>query len=489
MTGKTTNGFGWQPTILLIGAITVLRIAVLSISALNLGEDETQYWAWAQDLDFGYFSKPPLIAWIIAATTSVFGDGPLAVRLAAPLLHGGTALTIYAIGCTLFDRPTAFWSAVVYATLPAVSLSAGLISTDVPLLLFWALALLALIRALKTPTWPLALGCGAAIGLGLLAKYAMIYFVPCAVIGAFLVPRLRNLLLSRWSALAGGFAALVFAPNVIWNAAKGFPTFAHTAANANLGGRLFNPFELAEFLGAQFGVFGPILFAALIVGTVLRVTKHKTAITDQNRLLLSFSLPVLAVACGVAFLSRANANWAAPAYVAATPLVVHWLMQQEYRFWLKGSVGLHAVIAIVIAAGMASPAFADAAGLANGLKRVRGWEPLGRTIARRVATEPYTAILAEDRETMGALIYYARPRAVPVVMWNWSKPPRNHYEMAMTFEPTTEARVLLVSPVEKPEYILDHFRSVVSLGRVTIRLDAKRRRIHYLFTLEGYEPS
>ena len=71
----------FQATLLLVGLLTGLRIALLFSADHNLGPDEAQYWSWAKDLDFGYFSKPPMIAWIIAATTAVFGFRNLASKL------------------------------------------------------------------------------------------------------------------------------------------------------------------------------------------------------------------------------------------------------------------------------------------------------------------------------------------------------------------------------------------------------------------------
>ena len=76
-----------RAAIVLLAAFTMLRSAVLFIDPNSLYADETQYWLWSQSLDWGYFSKPPMIAWVIAATTTVFGDADWAVRLAAPVLH------------------------------------------------------------------------------------------------------------------------------------------------------------------------------------------------------------------------------------------------------------------------------------------------------------------------------------------------------------------------------------------------------------------
>ena len=79
---------------LLIG-LTVLRLASLITSPMNLHGDEAQYWSWSREFDWGYFSKPPMIAWLIGATTSIFGNAEWAVRLSSPLIHPLTAYVIF----------------------------------------------------------------------------------------------------------------------------------------------------------------------------------------------------------------------------------------------------------------------------------------------------------------------------------------------------------------------------------------------------------
>ena len=133
---------------------------------------------------FGYFSKPPLLAWIIAATEHVCGSGEACVRVASPLLHFATGLIVYAIAEELYDERTAAWSALAYGLAPGVIFSARIISTDVPLLLFWAVGLLAYVKLLRGPDWRWAVVLGVALGLGMLAKYAMIYFLLSAACAA-----------------------------------------------------------------------------------------------------------------------------------------------------------------------------------------------------------------------------------------------------------------------------------------------------------------
>src|SRR5437016_7532739 len=81
----------------IIAAVTLIRCAVLVISPLDLYPDEAQYWWWAQTPEFGYFSKPPMIAWIIWFSTAVFGQAEWTIRLASPLFHAATALLIFCI--------------------------------------------------------------------------------------------------------------------------------------------------------------------------------------------------------------------------------------------------------------------------------------------------------------------------------------------------------------------------------------------------------
>ena len=65
-----------QKTFLFLLAIFLIKIMSILNSPLSLSVDEAQYWDWSNNLDLGYFSKPPLIAWLIASTTYFFGmDG------------------------------------------------------------------------------------------------------------------------------------------------------------------------------------------------------------------------------------------------------------------------------------------------------------------------------------------------------------------------------------------------------------------------------
>ena len=84
----------WAVGVSLMIALT--RILALRHSSLDLLPDEAQYWSWSRHLAFGYFTKPPAIAWLIRATTALAGDDEWAVRLSAPLIHALTGIAIAA---------------------------------------------------------------------------------------------------------------------------------------------------------------------------------------------------------------------------------------------------------------------------------------------------------------------------------------------------------------------------------------------------------
>ena len=50
---------------LCLGILLAVRLAAIHAATTDLVLDEAQYWTWSRALDFGYFSKPPMIAWVI----------------------------------------------------------------------------------------------------------------------------------------------------------------------------------------------------------------------------------------------------------------------------------------------------------------------------------------------------------------------------------------------------------------------------------------
>src|SRR6185312_1238622 len=229
----------WRWALWTVFAVTVARLLWLAGGHTDLYPDEAQYWLWSLHPAFGYYSKPPLVAWLITASTAVFGEDEFAIRVTAPLLHFATSLVIFALARRLYDARTAMWSAIAYATLPGVSASAVIISTDAPLLFCWTVALYAFLRAREPGGERWWLMVGIAAGFGLLSKYAMAYWLLSALLFLLLFRDERRHLKRFFGAVL--LALLVYAPNFAWNASNGFVSYLHTRDNADLGGPLFHP--------------------------------------------------------------------------------------------------------------------------------------------------------------------------------------------------------------------------------------------------------
>ena len=78
-------------TFLAVISITIMRLYAVFVSPLDLSVDEAQYWLWSLTPEAGYFTKPPMIAWVISIGTSLAGSGEAGIRLMAPVFHGITA--------------------------------------------------------------------------------------------------------------------------------------------------------------------------------------------------------------------------------------------------------------------------------------------------------------------------------------------------------------------------------------------------------------
>lgn len=485
-----------RPTVVFLtiaGALTLLRIAALIFAEIELGPDEAQYWFWSREPAFGYYSKPPLIAWLIATSVGLFGDSEWAVRLPAPLLHFGTACILFALARRLYGATTALWSGLGWIALPGVSLSAMLMTTDAPLLFFWALGLYLFFRLLERPkntgaSYALAAGLGAAIGLGLLSKYAMIYFLVGAGLSAALVREARTVLLSPHAGLSGIVALAILAPNIMWNAENEFGTIAHTAANANWTGDLFRPAAFAAFFGAQFGVFGPVLFALLLWGLATLSSRLAQAGEDRRRdlVLLAFALPPLVIVGVQALISRAHANWAAAAFPAAVVLATVWALRARLRLALVGSAAIHAGAALAIVALFVNLAAFDALGLSNAVKKLRGWDTQAAALAEIAA--PYDAVITDDRELMGSLLYYMRGRT-PIAAWDSNRRVDNHYEAFFAYDAHAASRALYVSLRPDATAVTHDFSSVTPAGEIAIDIGREYPRTLYLFAVSDYAPS
>ncbi|MEL7211072.1 MAG: glycosyltransferase family 39 protein [Pseudomonadota bacterium] len=398
-----------KPVLWGVGLLTLYRVFALWWGQLDLFVDEAQYWFWGQELAFGYYSKPPMIGWVIRAFVEAGGsDAAFWIRLPAPLFHAATALILGAIAREHLGHRAAIATALGYITLPVIAVGSTLISTDTIMFPFLALALGGYLRLVIAPSRNLALFTGAMLGLAFLSKYAAIYYVLCAGIVALALP-LERLRLRDYGLILLAFV-ITISPNILWNVANGFSTLQHTADNADWvrdpstrAG--LNLIGLTEFFAAQFAVMGPLVFAALL-------TMGWHAIRGQLTLvqvtLLLFALPIIAVVCVQALLSEAYANWAAAASVAGVVAVMSWLIDRpgwlRVSFWINGAVSVILPILTLFAGSLTL----------NGktllFERYVGLDEMSEQIFEVAEQAGQDVIVASNRDILANLFYTAKGR-------------------------------------------------------------------------------
>jgi 4-amino-4-deoxy-L-arabinose transferase-like glycosyltransferase len=469
-----------------LAALLALRLAAIYAAKIDLVFDEAQYWTWSRELAFGYFSKPPMIAWVIRIASAVCGDGEVCIKAASPVVYTLASFMIYLSGRALFGARVGFWSAIVFDTLPGVSYSSLLITTDVALILFWTIALYAWVMLVKRQSMGFAALLGVAVGLGLLAKQAMIYALLCIICHAVVSREARAALKGGRAIVAVLIAAALFAPNVTWNIENGFPTIRHTESNIGWQYPYVHPYRVLEYFALQFGVFGPILFAVLLRAAWREIRRPSD---PAKILLLSFSLPVLTLLTVQALLSRAHGNWSATAYPAASILVTAVMIELKRRILFGVSLALHLAIAIILAA---APAFALKLPLFERLRflsQVIGWRGVADAVRAKLAEEHYGALVVDTRELAAELLYYLRDDPTPLYVLPVGPVPSDHYEMTRPFTAATPEPILFVSLTRCPEKFAQSFASSTALGFATVPLvETKVRMVHFC-RLAGYKGS
>ncbi len=475
--------------VVLIACILAYRCLVLMTSGPNLSMDEAQYWYWSTQLDFGYYSKPPMLAWLIATVTAICGDSEVGVRAASLLIYPAIALILYVFSRRLFNSKTAFYAAAIFFTMPGVAMGNILITTDAPLLLFWCLSLVLFLTVIETNKPWQWLALGVVTGLGLLSKYTMVFFAPSVLLLLLSMRTYRHHLRNPRLYLAAGLALLIFLPNVIWNVRHHYPTLHHTMEISHLDQAWLQWDELAFFLLGQFGVFGFISFAVFLVYAFQLLKNWQE--TPPHRLIV-FALVFLSVITLQALLGSANANWAVPTYIAASILVGYYLAENSRTRWLVAAIILNlSVGSLVYHYESALGIFGIELTRDNDILRdARGWRSLAQEVQKLKANYPAATMLFDSRYEMAEMVYYIRPHPLDAVKWNPRKEIHDHFDLVTTMDGKLGSDFIYVtSSPALAEQMTQSFLLTRKLSDIELRVNKSYKKnfhVFYLHEFRGY---
>lgn len=468
-----------------IMAVLVLfyRELVTVFNPITLFYDEAYYLSWAQNPDWGYYSKPPMVGWLIALTTGLFGNGEWAVKLAAPTLYVMTSLVIFKLMLFWFNRNAAFFAGCIFLFMPLVSLNSLFITTDAPQLFFWTTAIYCFARAMDSDSWKWWILAGLVGGCGLLSKYTFVLLPVGFLVFAVWTEQGKKVLQNRKFWFACGLAVLCLLPNLYWNYLHDFISFQHTSEISKLDQKLFNPDKLADFLSQQFLVLGPIFLGLLLF---FMFSKREKPV--QVKLLWCFFYPTIILISLQALLARANMNWAAAAYVSASMLLGYYLATLNWRRWFVA--GLAVNIVLMLAFYHFKP-LTDTLGIErkwgnDPFKRITGWPELVRTAQPYIDQYPDHKLASDSRNLLAYFGYYLAPQDFTGVALDGNDHVGHHYDLKYHLPQSDHQQFMFVSEHWQQQDLQSFFAHVRQIGEISHSPYQNLTRTVRLFSVSGY---
>lgn len=367
---------------------------------------------WSRALAPGYLDHPPMVALWIRAGTALLGDGPLGIRLLAPVSAAiGSALLVQVAVDLFADRRAGVVAAMLLNATLLFGVGAVTMTPDTPLLFFWTLTLWALARLAATGRGGWWLVAGIAAGLAATSKYTAMFLAPGVLLWLLAAPSMRPWL-RRWQPWAAvALAALVFAPVLAWNAAHGWVGLAKQAGRVGVWAPERALGYLAELFGGQIGLATPGVAMLCGAGLLLAVRR---AWAGQGAFVLLAALTVPAVLMFVqhALGDRVQANWPSVLYpqlvLAAACLGAPW------RRWQMPSAALGFGLTALIWVQAAAAPLPLPMRLDPTLLRLGGWDSLADEIDV-VAARENAVFVASDNYAHAALLARLLPPRLAVL--------------------------------------------------------------------------
>jgi 4-amino-4-deoxy-L-arabinose transferase-like glycosyltransferase len=469
----------------LLGSLLVLRLFYLPFfcSAYDLAGDESYYWAWGQRPDWCYFSKPPMIGWLMGFVGAMTGNSEWGIRLAALLLGTASLMVLYFLAKRIFNPRVAIVTLLLAAFTPANVALHLFLTIDAPLVLFWGLALWFFWNAVEQPEKSSHWLClTLAIGAGVLTKQMMLVF-PLLMIVFLLFSVEKIDLLGRLSFWLCVLSSLLFMlPVLWWNQQHGWITLEHTSHHFDVQDKatlLHRAGTFFSFPASQAGLMTPLSWFLIMAIGFASLWKWRS-LELRARFLMIFSAPALLVFLLLALRQSINPNWPAVFYLSGTILVagtldgalrspVHWLSPRWLKPTLITAAGLFFLALVVPAVLLLAQPRKDP------MSRLRGWQEAGKQVEGLLQKTPrpqQTFLLAlGHRENASQLCFYT-PQHPPTYRWQPDGSIASQYEIWPSAGERLGQDALILQPTAKPlmQILIRSFASIEKLEDIHVDL-------------------
>jgi 4-amino-4-deoxy-L-arabinose transferase-like glycosyltransferase len=410
-----------------IGLFAALKLVLHLATAGNYGWhiDELYFIAASRHPDWGYVDYPPLVPMLAGLDQSLFPGSLLALR-ALPAVAGAAIVVLTAlIARELGGGARAQAWAALMALLSPMFIGANvLFHTTTFDELTWTVALLLFVRLLRTDDRRLWLWLGAVFGAGLETKFTIVALGVAIGVALVLTPR-RKLLLSPWPWGGVGIAAVLLAPNLVWQASHDWISVQYALSHR---GHTDGPFA---FWLQQLLLVDPLFVAPCVAGLI--------ALRKDPRF---SALPFVAAGVElVFFVAGGKSYYVGPVLPLAYAAGALWL-DRKLRSRLAVNVSIAAAVALtLVLLPIGVPILSTRAMVDSGVWKVRQdfANMLGGPELARKTAAAYDSIPSDQRATAMIVAHYygeagpinldgpslGLPQAVSphLSFWYWA-PPR-----------------------------------------------------------------
>ena len=212
----------------IIGLFVLAKLIIHAAtnSTYGLHRDEYLYIDQATDLQWGYFEIPPMTP-LIGKISLLLGGSDFAIRM-MPAIAGAI---IIALAIKTVDKLGGNIQAAII-TGCSLLLSTSLLGSNnyfQPVSfnqMMWMLLAYQTIKIIQQPIKTNYLILGTIIGLGMLTKYSISFYIIGLLAGILITPE-RKLIAHKWILAGAGLAMIIFLPNLYWQVDNGWPFFTH----------------------------------------------------------------------------------------------------------------------------------------------------------------------------------------------------------------------------------------------------------------------
>lgn len=385
-------------------------VALILYAGIGLGPDEAQYWTWSRSLDWGYYSKPPGIAWQIWMGSKAFGQTEWGVRSLSIVFAFFQAWAVYLLALRAGLRTqTAFWSGILMAFTPLGLLGSLFAVTDGGFILCWTGACIVVISALQQKRPPNPFFVGGWVLAGALFKWPIYLFWLFYLCCRHWYFREQKIVKMVQGVL---FSLLGLLPSAGWNATHEWATFRHVSATLQGGSVHQAGGNLGAFLGSQAALISPILFILLLM-SLWQWFRQRKQLSAPLFICGFITAAILGGMGVVSAFQKVQGNWILFVYPTGLVLLGWYAFEQLPKCirWVKIGLGFSVILTMAV---LFLPALYTNSELApyamgyrlNPLKHTMGWMNLQAALTKEGYRDDTHFLVSDKYQTTSILSFY-----------------------------------------------------------------------------------